>query len=33
LEKIYSRCCAGLSPQELRHLGILLGKLNESLNG
>lgn len=31
LEKIYARCCAGLTPQEFRHLGILLGKLNESL--
>lgn len=31
LEKIYSRCCAVLNSQELRHLGLLLNKLNESL--
>ncbi len=31
LEKIYARCCAGLTSQEFRHLGILLSKLNESL--
>lgn len=30
LEKIYNRCCTGLTPQEFRHLGILLSKLNES---
>jgi DNA-binding MarR family transcriptional regulator len=31
LEKVYASCCQGLSTQEFRHLSILLGKLNESL--
>ena len=31
LDKIYSECCAGLTPQEFRHLGLLLSKLNASL--
>ena len=33
LDKIYSECCAGLTPEEFRHLGLLLGKLNASLTG
>ena len=33
LDKIYSECCAGLTPQEFRHLGLLLSKLNASLTG
>ena len=31
LEKIYEQCCAGLTSQEFRHLGLLLSRLNESL--
>jgi DNA-binding MarR family transcriptional regulator len=31
LENIYASCCTGLTPHEFRHLGLLLGKLNESL--
>jgi DNA-binding MarR family transcriptional regulator len=33
LDKIYSECCAGLTPQEFWHLGLLLSKLNASLTG
>jgi DNA-binding MarR family transcriptional regulator len=33
LDKIYSECCAGLTPQEFRHLSLLLSKLNASLTG
>jgi DNA-binding MarR family transcriptional regulator len=33
LDKIYSECCAGLSQEEFRHLGLLLSKLNASLTG
>ena len=31
LEKVYEQCCAGLTLQEFRHLGLLLSRLNESL--
>ncbi len=32
LEKIFSSCCDGLAPRELQQLGLLLNKLNDSLN-
>lgn len=32
LEKVFANCCAGLAPHEFQQLGILLNKLNDSLN-
>ena len=32
LEHTYDRCCTGLAPHELQQLGLLLEKLNASLN-
>ena len=31
LENTYEKCCAGLTSQEFRQLGLLLNRLNESL--
>ena len=31
LDRVFGRCCTGLSPDELRHLDALLGKLGRSL--
>lgn len=32
LERVFDLCCTGLAPHELQHLGLLLEKLNASLN-
>jgi DNA-binding MarR family transcriptional regulator len=32
LERIYAHCCVGLSPDEFRQLGLLLAKLDGSLD-
>jgi DNA-binding MarR family transcriptional regulator len=32
LDRIYAKCCVGLSVEEFRQLGLLLGKLDQSLD-
>ena len=32
LERIYAKCCVGLNVEEFRQLGLLLGKLDQSLD-
>jgi DNA-binding MarR family transcriptional regulator len=32
LDRIYAKCCVGLSAEEFRQLGLLLGKLDQSLD-
>lgn len=32
LDRIYAHCCVGLSPEEFQQLGVLLEKLNQSLD-